>query len=72
MSPKINDFPEYDKMKLNYNIFLLLKAIKGLTYKFDRHKKKYHALHNAKKYFYKLYQSRESNNAQYLETFKNK
>ena len=59
-------------MKLNYDVFIQIEVTKGLMYKFDRHKKKYHALHNAKKYFYKLYQSRESNNAQYLETFKNK
>jgi hypothetical protein len=47
----------------------IMKAIKGLVYKFDGHR--YHAmsLHLAKKIWFDLYQGREISNASYLENF---
>ena len=69
---KLESHPNCYNIKLNYDVFLLIKSIKGLTYKLYGNNQKCQALHDAKKYFYKFYQSRESINAQYLETFKNK
>ena len=59
-------------MKLNYDVFIQIEVTKGLMYKFDRHKYKCFSPQYPKKDFYKFYQSRQSTNDQYLETFKNK
>ena len=46
-------------------------VIKGLTFSFDGHKHPLHALHNAKQDFYHYYQTGQTTNPQYLDTFKN-
>jgi hypothetical protein len=59
----------YEKMNGSSNLLGLMKAIKGLVYKFDGHR--YHAmsLHLAKKRSFALYQGRETSNASYIEKF---
>ena len=53
-------------------MFLLLGAIKGLTFKLDGHKNPLHTLHSAKRDFYWYCQIGQIKKSQYLDTFKNK
>ena len=39
---------DYQRMKRDYNMFLLAGAIKGLIFKFDGHNHPSHAFHDAK------------------------
>ena len=55
-----------------YNVFLLLVAIKGPTYKFGRHKNQSHTLHDANQKFCRYYQTRHTSKPQYLKTFNNR
>jgi hypothetical protein len=59
----------YEKMNESSDLLRLMKAIKGLVYKFTG--QRYHAmsLHLAKKRWLNLYQGRETSNASYLEKF---
>ena len=51
---------------------LLVVSIKGVDFKFNRHKHPQHALHNSKRGFYRYHQTGQTKNPQYLETFNNK
>ena len=52
-----------------YNVSLLVVAIKGPTYKFDRHKRQSHALHDANRKFCCYYQTRHTTKPQFIKTF---
>ena len=58
-------------IRLAYNILLFVIYIRGLIYKFDRHKHLLHTLHNAKKDLYWFYQACGATTTLYLGTFKN-
>ena len=53
-------------------MFLLVESIKGITFKFYGHNHRSHALHDAKRDFYRYYHTVQTTNPQYLETFKKK
>ena len=59
-------------MRGGYNVFLLVCAIKGLTFKLDGHKHPSKSLHNSRWIFYQYYQTGQTTNPQYLETLYNK
>ena len=59
-------------MREEYDVLLLVGAIKVSTLKLDGHKHPLHALHDSKIYFYQYFQMGKTMNPQYLETFKNK
>ena len=56
-------------MRGDYNVFFLVGAIKGLTFKFDGHKHPSHTLDDAKRYFYHYYYIGHTTNPQHPETF---
>ena len=58
-------------IRLAYNILLFVIYIRGLIYKFDRHKHLLHTLHNAKKDLHWFYQACGATITLYLGTFKN-
>ena len=53
-------------------MLLLVGAIKGLTFKFNRHKHLFYSIYNSRRDFCRYYQKGYTTNPQYLETFKNK
>ena len=53
-------------------MFLLVRAIKGLTFKFNGPKHLLHAPHDSKRDFYQYYYTGYTTNPQYLKTFNNK
>ena len=55
-----------------YYVSLIMVAIKGLTYKFDRDKNHSHTLHDSNRNFCQYYQTGHTTKPQYLETFNNK
>ena len=59
-------------MRGKYGVLILVAAIKGLTYNFNRHKHQSHAIHDANKDFSQYYHMGHTTNPQYLETFNNK
>ena len=52
MRSKLETHEDYHNMRGDYNVFFLVGAIKGLTFKFDGHKHPSHTLDDAKRYFY--------------------
>ena len=72
MRSKLEAHKYCQTMRGNYGVLLLIAAIKGLTYKFYRHKHQSHDLHNSKQELYHYYQKGNTTNPQYLDTFKNK
>ena len=50
-------------------MFLLVGDIKDLTFKFDGHKHPSNNLHDAKRNFYRYYQTGQTTNPKCLETF---
>ena len=55
-----------------YDVSLIMVAIKGPTYKFDRNKNHSHALHDSNRNFCQYYQTGHTAKTQYLEIFNNK
>ena len=53
-------------------MLLLVRSIKGLTFKFYVHKHLPHVLYDNKRYFYRYFHTGQTTNQKYLETFKNK
>ena len=68
---KLEAHKYYHSISEEYDVFLLVSVIKGLTFKFDRHKHLPHTLHNSKGDFYQYFQMGQTMNLQYLDTFKN-
>jgi hypothetical protein len=57
-------------MKENFNVFKLIKAVKGVTFRLEDSRYHLDALHDAKIWFYTLRQGKDMDNAKYLELFK--
>ena len=55
MRSKLEARKDYHTMWGKYNLSLLVVAIKGPTYKSDRHKHHSHDLHDANQNFYRYY-----------------
>ena len=55
MPSKIKSHEDYQSMKGDCDVILLVAAINGKNLKFDGHKYLLHALHKAKKDFYGYY-----------------
>jgi hypothetical protein len=60
----------FPAMKENFDVFELIKAIKGVTFKLEDNKYHFEALHDAKIRFFTLRQGKYMENAKYLELFK--
>jgi hypothetical protein len=71
MMTKLKAMPTFNDIHNNKNTLELLKAIKGLAFKFDGEKELGMSLVEAMDKFYRFYQSKEMPNAQYLEKFNN-
>ena len=71
MRSKLEAHKDYQRMRGDYNMFLLVGGIKGLTFKLDGNMHLPHALHDANRQFYRYYQTVNTTKLQYLETFKN-
>ena len=72
MRSKLEAHKNYENMRGYYGVLLLMASIKGINFKFNGHKHPLHALYNTECNFYRYYQTRQTTNTQYLETFKNK
>ena len=59
-------------MRREYSVLLLVADIKGLTFNFEGHKHPLYNLYDTKSDFYRYYQTGQTKNPQYLETFNNK
>ena len=70
MLSKLESHKDYQNMRGYYNVLLLLVDTKGLTFKFDIHKHLPHALHDTRRDLYRYYQTGQTKNRQYLESFK--
>ena len=57
MHSKVESHEYYQIIRRDYDVFLLVADIKGLTFNFDGHKHPLHALHDAKRNFYRYYQT---------------
>ena len=58
-------------MRGGYYVFLLMAAIRGITFKFDGYNHPPHSIHDAKQYLYRYHETGHTTNIQYLDTFKN-
>jgi hypothetical protein len=66
---KLKALPEYLGMKEDFNVFNLIKAIKGITYKFEESSYYMEALHNSKIRLFMLRQGKDMTNDKFLELF---
>ena len=68
---KLEAHKYFQKMMGGYDMLILVVAIKGLTFKFGGHNHPPYTLHEAKRDFYRYYQTGHTTNQQYLEILKN-
>jgi hypothetical protein len=61
--------PEYLGMKEDFNVFNLIKAINGITYKFEESSYYMEALHDSKIRLCMLRQGKDTTNDKFLELF---
>jgi hypothetical protein len=66
---KLKVLPEYLVMKENFNLLNLIKAIKGITYKFEENSYYMEALHDSKIRLFMLQQGQDMTNDKFLELF---
>ena len=72
MRLKLESHEDCQRMRVCYNMFVLMAAIRGITFKFNGHKHPFHSVHNAKQDYFRYNQTGQTKNPRYLETFKNK
>jgi hypothetical protein len=70
LKAKLEALAGYPSMKENFNVFKIIKAVKGVTFRLEDSKHHLDALHEAHIRFYTLRQGRDMNNDKYLELFK--
>jgi hypothetical protein len=70
LKAKLEALTGFPSMKENFNVFKLIKAVKGVTFRLEDSKYHLDALHDAKIRFYTLRQGKDMDNAKYLELFK--
>ena len=66
MRLKLETHEDCQKMRRDYEVFLLMGAIKELNFKFDGHKNPPHTLHDSKRDFYRYYKTGQATNLKYL------
>jgi hypothetical protein len=66
---KLKALPEYVGMKEDFNVFNLIKAIKGITYTFKESTYYTEALHDLKIRLFMLRQGKDMTNDKFLELF---
>jgi hypothetical protein len=66
---KLKALTEYLGMKEDFNVFHLIKAIKGITYKFEESSYYMEALHNSKIRLFMLQEGKDMTNDKFLELF---
>ena len=71
MRQKIEASDKYQEMSATADSMELLKTIKTISFNFQSQKHLTHAIHEAKKQFYALYQTRHMTLTMYLDTFQN-
>jgi hypothetical protein len=69
MRAKLDALKDWKGIKYSFDLIKLIKAIKGLTYKFEGHNYHAMALHQVKKSFFGLYQGRDTSDTHYLDKF---
>ena len=57
MRLKLEAHEDYQRIRGDYSLFILVSVIKGLTFRFDGHKHPPHTLNDAKIYFHFYYQT---------------
>ena len=70
LKSKLKQSYEWHAASTTYDVLILIKIIRTITFKFDEHKYLPLALHQAKENFYNIRQGSLSN-AEYLEKFNN-
>jgi hypothetical protein len=66
---ELKALPEYLGMKEDFNVFHLIKAIKGITYKFEESNYYMEALHDSNIRLFMLRQGKDMTNNKFLELF---
>jgi hypothetical protein len=66
---KLKALPEYLGMKEDFNVFNLIKAIKGITHKFEESSYYMEALHDSRIRLFMLRQGKDMTNDKFLELF---
>ena len=66
MNSKLGAHKDYQRISGYYDVLLLVGAIRLLPFKLDGNKYLTHALHNAKRCFYRYCQMAQTTNLQYL------
>jgi hypothetical protein len=76
MKAKLEGIKDCTAMKNYFDVIMLIKAIKGLSYQFEG--QNYHSfshshlpLHQTKKRFYMFFQMKDMSNAKFVENFQN-
>jgi hypothetical protein len=70
LKAKLEALTVFPSMKENFNVFKLIKAVKGVTFRLEDSRYHLDALYDAKIWFYTLRQGKDMDNAKYLELFK--
>ena len=60
------------QMESSYDVFLLIRTLEAVTFKFEGHKYQAHALHDTEADFYTFSHSRDAKTPSSLECFKAK
>ena len=60
MRPKLEAQEDYQRMRGYYDMFLLVASIKGINFRFNGNKHPSTPLHDAKRYFYRYYQTEQT------------
>jgi hypothetical protein len=66
---KLESLPIYASMKESFDVFTLIKLIKGINYVFEENMYHLQALHDSKIRFYALRQGKDVSNVKFLEIF---
>jgi hypothetical protein len=69
LKAKLESLASFPAMKEDFDVFQLIKAVKGITFLLEDSKYHLEALHDAKIGFYTLRQGKDVDNAKYLEQF---
>jgi hypothetical protein len=69
LKAKLESLASFPTMKEDFDVFQLIKAVKGATFLLEDSKYHLEALHDAKIRFYTLRQGKDVDNAKYLEQF---
>ena len=69
MKDNLREHPDYVWMEVGYGVFLVLRTMKAIIFKFEGHKNQSHAMHDVKVSLYMFRQGTDVSNLQLLEFF---